>query len=124
MGNIIFGNVHISFDVNIKNFSIISNFCDLGHNLIAGNYITIMPTVTIGGNCNIGELTLIGSGANIYQGAKIGKNCKIGMGSLITNNLHKTRIDHRDIHNPEVGGSTPPLATKTTLYKPRSCEHS
>ena len=91
-GNIIFGNVHISFEVNINNFSLISNFCDLGHNLIAGNYITIMPTVTIGGNCNIGELTLIGSGANIHQGAKIGKNCKIGMGSLITNNLENNSL--------------------------------
>ena len=86
-GNIIFGNVHISFEVNIKNFSLVSNFCDLGHNLIAGNYITLMPAVTIGGNCNIGEHTLIGSGANVHQCIKIGKNCKIGMGSLIINDL-------------------------------------
>ena len=88
-GNIIFGNIHISFEVNIKNFSIISNFCDLGHNLTANNYSTIMPSVTIGGNCTIGEQTFIGSGAKIYQGVEIGSNCKIGMGSLITNNIKK-----------------------------------
>ena len=87
LGNIIFGNVHISFEVDIKNFSIISNFCDLGHNLIANNYFTIMPSAIIGGNCEIGEQTLIGSGAMIHPRIKIGSNCKIGMGTLITSNI-------------------------------------
>ena len=84
LGNIIFNYVHISFEVNIKNFSIISNFSDLGHNLVANDYSTIMPSVIIGGNCEIGEQTLIGSGSTIHQGVKIGSNCKIGMGTLIT----------------------------------------
>jgi len=87
LGNIIFGNVHISFEVTIKNFSIISNYCDLGHNLITYNYSTIMPAVIIGGNCEVGKQTLIGSGAKIHQGVKIGSNCKIGMGTLITTDV-------------------------------------
>ena len=73
--------------LNIKNFSIISNYCDLGHNLIANNYFTTMPSVVIGGNCEIGEQTFIGSGAKIHQGIKIGTNCKIGMGTLITSDI-------------------------------------
>ena len=85
--NPIFNYVHISFEVNIKNFSIISNFSDLGHNLVANDYSTIMPSVIIGGNCEIGEQTLIGSGSTIHQGVKIGSNCKIGMGTLITSNI-------------------------------------
>ena len=95
-GNIIFGNVHISFEVNIKNFSIISNYCDLGHNLIANSYFTVMPSVTIGGNCEIGEQTLIGSGVKIYQGIKIGSNCKIGMGTLIAADIknNTSATDH------------------------------
>jgi len=89
LGNVIFGNVHISFEVSIKNFSIISNFCDLGHNLVAHDYFTIMPSAIVGGKCEIGEQTFIGSGTKIYQGIKIGNNCKIGMGSLITNDIKK-----------------------------------
>ena len=54
-GNIIFNNVHISFEVKICNFSIISNFSDIGHNLKADDYLTIMPSVTVGGNCKIGK---------------------------------------------------------------------
>ena len=87
LGNIIFGNVHISFEVKIKNFCIISNFCDLGHNLVANDYFTIMPSVTIGGNCKVGKGTFIGSGAKVHQGIKIGDNCVIGMGSLVTNEV-------------------------------------
>jgi len=96
LGNIIFGNVHISFDVKIKNFSIISNYSDLGHNLIAHDYLTVMPSVVIGGNCEIGEQSLIGSGAMIHQGLKIGSNCKIGMGTLITSEVKKNTsvVDH------------------------------
>tara|TARA_Y100000590_G_scaffold469471_1_gene657238 strand:+ start:1714 stop:2358 length:645 start_codon:yes stop_codon:yes gene_type:complete len=94
--NIIFGNVHISFEVNINNFSIISNFSDLGHNLILGDYVTVMPTVTLGGNCKIGDYTFIGSGANVHQGLKIGSNCTIGMGSIITTNVESntSTVDH------------------------------
>ena len=86
-GNIIFGNVHISFEVKINNFSIFSNFCDLGHNLVSEDYITLMPTVTIGGNCELGTETFIGSGANIREGIVIGKGCNIGMGSIVTSNI-------------------------------------
>ena len=96
LGNIIFGNVHISFEVQIKNFSIVSNYCDLGHNLVANDYFTVMPSVIIGGNCEIGENTLIGSGAKIHQGLKIGKGSKIGMGTLVTSDVNDNTlvIDH------------------------------
>jgi len=95
-GNIIFGNIHISFEVNIKNFNFICNFCDLGHNLAVNDFVTILPSVVIGGNCEIGAQTIIGSGAKIHQGIKIGDNCKIGMGSIITGDIKNNTsvIDH------------------------------
>jgi len=86
-GNIIFGNVHISYEVRIKNFSLISNFCDIGHNLKAGDLITLMPSVLIGGNTQIGEKSFFGSGSKVHQGIKIGKKCMIGMGALITKDV-------------------------------------
>ncbi len=88
-GNIIFNNVHISFEVKLSNFSIISNFCDVGHNLNSKNYLTLMPSVTLGGNCTIGKKVLIGSGVNILQKLKIDENCQIGIGSTITSSIPK-----------------------------------
>ncbi len=82
-GNLIFNNVHLSFEITIKNYSIISNFTDLGHNSVINDYVSVMPQTSIGGNCKIGRNTFIGSGSNIHQNIEIGKNCKIGMGSII-----------------------------------------
>ena len=86
-GNIIFNNVHLSYDVKIKNYSIISNFSDIGHNFVGENYITIMPSAVIGGNCEIGEGTLISAGAKIHPKIRIGKNCSIGIGTNIIENI-------------------------------------
>jgi sugar O-acyltransferase (sialic acid O-acetyltransferase NeuD family) len=86
-GNIIFNNVHISFDISIADFSIISNFCDLGHNLKVKNFFTLMPSSTIGGKCEIGANTFIASGVNIHQNLTIGNNCMIGIGSTVTSNI-------------------------------------
>ena len=95
-GNIIFGNIHLSFEVNIKNFVILSTFCDIGHNLIINDFATVMPSVTIGGNVKIGKNTFIGSGARIHQGINVGENCIIGMGSVITKNIKNNTsvVDH------------------------------
>jgi sugar O-acyltransferase (sialic acid O-acetyltransferase NeuD family) len=95
IGNIVFNHVHISFDVSIKNFSLISNFTDLGHNSVINDYVSIMPQSSIGGNCKIGKNTFIGSGSNIHQNTKIGINCKIGMGCII---IKKVKDNHSVIN--------------------------
>ena len=86
-GNIIFNNVHLSFEISIGNFSIISNFCDVGHNLNSKDLLTLMPSVTIGGNCYIGQNTLLGTGTKVLQNISIGDNCKIGIGCAVTSNI-------------------------------------
>jgi len=96
-GNVIFNNVHISFEVKIGNYSIISNFCDLGHNLFSKDLLTLMPSVIIGGNCKIGYSVFFGSGAKLMQNLKIGNNCKIGMGCTITSDVsnHSSVLDYQ-----------------------------
>lgn len=89
IGNVIFGNVHISFDVKISNYSIISNFCDLGHNLSTDDYFTCMPGTIIGGNCNIGEKVFFGSGSKIHQNITIEDNVNIGSNSHIISTIKK-----------------------------------
>ncbi len=96
-GNIIFNNVHISYDVRLKNFSLISSFSDIGHNTKAENYLTIMPSTVIGGNCVIGNNVLIGSNATILQNLKIEDKNLIGSNSLISKS---TKKNHSYINFP------------------------
>jgi len=91
MGNIIF-KCHINVGVTIKNFSLIHNFCNLGHNIIIGDYVTMLSTITVGGHTEIGDNTFIASGVDINRGIKIGNNCKISIGSVIMNNIKSKTI--------------------------------
>ena len=105
-GSIVFNNVHISYEVNIQDYALISNFSDVGHNLSAGECLTIMPSVVIGGNCKIGNNVVLGSNSTLIQNLSIGDNNKIGSNCLITKNTEKqksfsqiNRIIERDIKN-------------------------
>ena len=86
-GNIVFNNVHLSFDLKFKNYILISNFNDIGHSAKISNYVTFMPQTSLGGNCKVEEESFIGSGCNIIQNIKIGRNCEIGIGSLVIRNV-------------------------------------
>ena len=96
-GNILFANIHLSFEVSIGNFSVISNFCDVGHNLNSDDFLTMMPSVVVGGNCKIGKKVLLGSGSKVLQNIHIGEKCRVGIGSNLTNNLpsNTTIIDYQ-----------------------------
>ena len=86
-GNIIFSNVHISYNVNIKNNSYIGFGCDIGHDTKLGNSCSIMPGTIINGKADISDNCFIGSSALISVGVKIGKNCKIGSSTSIFHNV-------------------------------------
>ncbi len=60
----------------------------IGHDVIIGDYCSIMPGANISGNVSIGEATLIGSGAVILQGINIGVNVKVGAGAVVTKDVH------------------------------------
>lgn len=59
----------------------------IGHDVVIGDYCSIMPGANISGNVRIGEATLIGSGSVILQGVKIGANVKVGAGAVVTNDV-------------------------------------
>lgn len=59
----------------------------IGHDVVIGDYCSIMPGTNISGNVIIGEATLIGSGAVILQGITIGSNVKVGAGAVVTKDV-------------------------------------
>ena len=87
-GNVIFGNVHISLMLKFQIFRLLI-FCDLGHNLISGDYLTCMPGTIIGGNCSLGKNVFIGSSSVVHQNINIGDNTHIGSRSHLTSDLKK-----------------------------------
>ena len=86
-GNVIFSNVHLSYNLKIKNNCFIGYGCDIGHDAKIGESCSIMPGTIINGNVKIEDNCFIGSSALLSVGVKIGKNCKIGSGTNIFNNI-------------------------------------
>ena len=82
-GNVIFSNVHLSYNVKIGDNCLISFGCDIGHDTKIDNFSSIMPGTIINGKVNIGKKCYIGSSALISVGVKIGNNCKVGSGTKI-----------------------------------------
>lgn len=87
IGNIIFQNVFLSWNVGIGNFNKILFDTHIGHESIIGDFNEFNPKVSISGNCTIGNMNLFGVGSMIFQGKKIGNNNTIGMGSVVIRNI-------------------------------------
>ena len=78
--------------VALGGFVILNLLSTVGHDVVLGDFSTVMPGCSISGNVKIGECTMIGTGARILQNLTIGSNCKIGAGAVVTKNFsdHKT----------------------------------
>lgn len=88
-GNIIFSNVHLSYEVKIDNHCMISFGSDIGHNSKIRSFNSIMPGVIINGFVSIGEACLLGSGSIINIKTKIDNEVIIGSGTFIFQDVKK-----------------------------------
>ncbi|PCJ35843.1 MAG: sugar O-acyltransferase [Alphaproteobacteria bacterium] len=79
-------------NISVGNFCVFNLNTVVGHDVIFGDYVSIMSMVVISGNVSIGENTYIGSGAIIPNGKidkklLIGNNVFIGLGSVVTKRI-------------------------------------
>jgi sugar O-acyltransferase (sialic acid O-acetyltransferase NeuD family) len=86
-GCIICGGVKMTVDIDIKDFVIVNLNATIGHDVVVGDYSSIMPGVNISGSVTIGKRVFIGSGATILQGLTIGDGAVIGAGAVVTRDV-------------------------------------
>ncbi len=87
MGNIVFQNTFISWNVQLGSFNKILPFCSIGHECKIGDFNEFNPRVAISGNVSIGDCNLFGVGSIVLQGLKIGNYNTIGLGSNIVRDV-------------------------------------
>ncbi|MCF6359271.1 MAG: acetyltransferase [Cyclobacteriaceae bacterium] len=86
-GIIICDGVISTVDCQIGSHVLLNLNVTIGHDVVIGDYCSIMPGANISGNVSIGEATLIGSGAVILQGINIGSNVRVGAGAVVTKDV-------------------------------------
>jgi sugar O-acyltransferase (sialic acid O-acetyltransferase NeuD family) len=77
----------ISCDSKIGNLVFINNGSQIGHDVIIGDFTSIMANVDIGGGAQIGKNVFIGSNAVILPGVKIPDDTRIGAGAVVLKSI-------------------------------------
>jgi sugar O-acyltransferase (sialic acid O-acetyltransferase NeuD family) len=70
-------------DITIGEHVLVNLNCTIGHDVIIGDYSSLMPGVNVAGAVTIGANVLIGSGANILNQVRIGNKSVIGLGWVL-----------------------------------------
>ena len=86
-GIIVCDGVISTVDCQIGSHVLLNLNVTIGHDVIIGDYCSIMPGANISGNVIIGDTTLIGAGAVILQGINIGSNVIVGAGAVVTKDV-------------------------------------
>ncbi|TDP00895.1 acetyltransferase [Flavobacterium sp. 245] len=77
----------ISCDSRIGNLVFINNGSQIGHDVVIGDFTSIMANVDIGGGAQIGKNVFIGSNAVILPGVKIPDDTRIGAGAVVLKSI-------------------------------------
>lgn len=86
-GSIITANNVFTSNIELGRHTIINLSCTIGHDVILGDYGSIMPGVHLSGHVKAGEQVLIGTGARILQNINIGDQSRVGAGAVVTRDV-------------------------------------
>ena len=86
-GCVLYWNVGISVNCKVGMGVLLNDSVKLGHDVVVGNYTSIMPGTAISGDCQIGEQVDIGGHVFIVPGKKVGDRARIAAGSIVFSNV-------------------------------------
>jgi len=82
-GTVVMAGVVINSGSDIGGFCIINTKSSIDHDNIFGDYSSILPNATTGGNVRVGQFSALGMGTSILQKVHIGMHSVIGAGSVV-----------------------------------------
>lgn len=59
----------------------------LGHDVVAGDYVTLFPQAAISGNVVLEDAVTIGSSAFVRQGQRVGRGATVGAGAVVVGDV-------------------------------------
>lgn len=86
-GCVFYGGVTISVNCKIGAGVLLNQMVNIGHDVVIGDFTTIMPTTGISGNCTIGSEVKIGGHAFIIPKKKVGDSATVAAGSIVFSNV-------------------------------------
>ena len=90
LGYILCPFVVVSCNVKLGDCVTVNSGSQIGHDVVIGDFSSIMANVDIGGGAQIGKGVFIGSNAVILPEVKIPDNTRIGAGSVVIKSLKES----------------------------------
>ena len=66
---------------------VVNTKASVDHDCIVGDFVSIAPGATLGGNVRIGEFSAVSLGANVIHGVTVGAHAVIGAGSVVVRDV-------------------------------------
>ncbi len=71
----------------VGRFCIVNTRASLDHDGVLGDFASLAPGVTAGGNVQIGDFAAVGIGATILHGRRIGEHSVVGAGAVVVHDV-------------------------------------
>lgn len=86
-GSIICAGNIITVNTKIGRHVLLNLACTVGHDVVIGDFCSVMPGVNISGEVVIEENVYVGTGAKIINQLTVGRNSIIGSGAVVTKDI-------------------------------------
>lgn len=86
-GNIITCGCTLTTSITLGDFCILNLHTTVGHDVCIGNFVSIMPSVNLGGGVILEDDTYIGTNATILPFIRVGKGAVVGAGAVVTKDV-------------------------------------
>ncbi len=83
LGSVIMAGAVVNSGACIKRLCIVNTNAALDHDSVLGDFASLGPGATVGGEAAIGAYTAVGIGAIVLNGVRIGEHCVIGAGATV-----------------------------------------
>jgi sugar O-acyltransferase (sialic acid O-acetyltransferase NeuD family) len=86
-GSFIGLNSVLTCNISIGSHAILNRFCQIGHDCVIGDFLTMMPNAVISGNCKIGNNFYLGTNSSVREKIEILNDVTVGLNSGVVKNI-------------------------------------
>lgn len=82
-GSIVMAGAVLTTDVRLGRHAHVNLHASVGHDCVAGDYLTLAPGARLSGECRLGKRVYVGTNAAVRQGLTIADDVMVGMGAVV-----------------------------------------
>ena len=82
----------LTTNIKLGNHSILNRSCQVGHDSIVGDFLSMMPSSVISGNVTVGDKLYMGTNSSIREKINICSDVTIGMNSAVVKDITEKGI--------------------------------